>query len=163
MAADETGFRPGDNEPVLLRKILQTLQGTGSVPAQFDVQTQQGDLDSSLDSVTVHPNSAGVTVANVALATSLVIKASPGKLLMLTAYNNNGAARFIQLFNATALPGNGAVPVMIISVPTLGTFSFPIPNLSGMDFSTGIVVANSTTAATLTVGSADSWFTAIVV
>lgn len=166
--ADDNIFKPADDTNVLLRKILQTLQGSGTVgigggDGAAPLQVQQGDLDYTLDNVTVHPNSRGVVVANVALATSLVIKATPGKLLMLAAYNNKGSAQFIQLHNATALPANTAVPILTFSIPTLTTIFVPIPLLCGMDFSTGIVAANSSTAATLTVGSADCWFTAIVI
>lgn len=220
--ADDTIFHPGDNTNVILRKILQELQGSGigssgggltdaelrasaviiqgaqaqdaspsgnpeviaaelvdpaALPAngvagkirrllaslKGILFVQQADLDRTLDAVTVWPNSGGTVVASTALAASLVIKSTPGKLLMLTVYNNKGSAQFVQIHNATALPANGAVPILSVNVATVSTILLPIPNLTGMDFSTGIVVANSSTAATLTVGSADCWFTSVVI
>ena len=42
---------------------------------------------------------------------SLVVVASAGRLLKLVVVNNNASlARYIQLFDATALPANGATP-----------------------------------------------------
>jgi hypothetical protein len=146
---------PANGVAGTIRRLLASLKGILFV--------QQADLDRTLDAVTVWPNSGGTTVATTALAASLVIKATPGKLLMLTIYNNKGSSQFIQLHNATALPSNGAVPVLSINIATVTTILLPIPQLTGMDFSTGIVVANSSTAASLTVGSADCWFTAVVI
>lgn len=101
-----------------------------------------------------------VLVATTALATNLVIKSSEGILISLVGHNDNAAARYIQVHNAASLPANGAVPTYVIFVPADSNFSLDIP-LSGAPFTNGIVVANSTTLATLTLGSADSWFTAV--
>lgn len=96
-----------------------------------------------------------------ALVASLIIKPGPGTLYKLVVYNNKNAAQFIQLYDSATLPANDAVPVMVVSVPTLGTLDLPIHNLKGLKFVNGITVGNSSTAATKTIGSADCWFHAI--
>ena len=104
--------------------------------------------------------SAGVSRANsVAYATNLVIKNTAGTLISLSGYNSLASTQFIQIHDATALPSNNAVPAMIISVAASSAFSFTIP-ATGIPFTTGIIVCNSTTGPTLTVGAANCYFTA---
>lgn len=163
MAADETVYKIGDNDNNLLRKILQVLRDSPTSGVSGDpLQVEQSDLNAAFDSVTVKP-SDGTVAASSALAASLVLKSSAGKLLMLIVHSTKGSSQFIQIHNAAALPGNGAVPIFSVTVAAGATFVFPVPILTGVDFSTGITVANSSTAATLTVGSADCWFTGVVI
>ena len=103
----------------------------------------------------------GLIAKSTALAASLIIKPGPGTLYKLIVYNNKNAAQFIQLHDSATLPANDAVPVMVFSVPTVSVVELPIHNLKGLNFSTGITVCNSSTAATKTIGSADCWFHAI--
>jgi hypothetical protein len=98
-------------------------------------------------------------VASVALAASLVIKAAAGTLISLEGHND-GAQQYIQVHNAAALPANGAVPTYVFLVPADSNFSLTVP-VSGIPFITGIVVCNSSTLATKTIGAADCWFTAV--
>lgn len=102
----------------------------------------------------------GTLVASTAYAASLVIKATPGTLISVSGYNSKASAQFIQLHDAASLPADTAVPEMTFTVPATSNFSFDIP-LTGMPFAIGIVVANSSTGPTLTVGSADVYFTAV--
>lgn len=96
-----------------------------------------------------------------ALAASLVVKSGAGLLFGISGFNNNAAAQFIQIFDAETLPADGAIPSVVIKAPanTTGNFSadwiFP-----GRFFSRGIVICNSSTAATKTIGAADCWFDA---
>ena len=94
-----------------------------------------------------------------ALESSRVVKAAAGRLFSITGYNS-GPGQFIQVHNATTLPADTAVPVLVLSVPALSTFSFDFGGV-GLPLSTGIVVSNSTTAATKTAGSANVFFTAV--
>ena len=103
--------------------------------------------------------SSDQTKNSAAYVASYVIKTGPGVLFMLSGYNSKASAQFIQLHDAISLPANGAAPVMTFTVPATSNFSVAIP-VSGMPFVTGIVVANSSTGPTLTVGSADVYFTA---
>lgn len=101
----------------------------------------------------VEPSEAHTT----ALAASLVVKASEGTLLTVNGYNSKGSAQFIQVHNAAALPSDTAVPIIVFTAAASSNFSYTLDN-AGQTFSTGIVVCNSSTAATKTIGSADCWF-----
>lgn len=85
------------------------------------------------------------------------------RLHRIIATNTNAAQRFIQVFDATALPSNGATPLITFPLATLASTQPPIDfGVYGRVFLNGIVIANSTTEATLTVGSADSFFDLLV-
>lgn len=100
-----------------------------------------------------------VNATSAAYENSRVIKNAPGTLFNLTGYNSKASAQFIQVFDAAALPADTAVPVMVITVPASSNFSFPLP-LAGRIFNAGIVVCNSSTGPTKTIGLADCWFDA---
>ncbi len=91
-----------------------------------------------------------------ALATSLVVKAVRGTLYGLTGYNNRSSSQFIQVHDAASLPADTAVPVVVFTVPATSSFSLNYD--AGREYQVGIVVCNSSTAATKTIGSADCWF-----
>ena len=91
-----------------------------------------------------------------ALATSLVVKAGAGTLYGLTGHSNRSSSQFIQIHDAAALPADTAVPIIVFQVPATSSFSLDF-NV-GREFQTGIVISNSSTAATKTIGSADCWF-----
>lgn len=93
----------------------------------------------------------------VAYAASLVVKASDGVLYGLTGFNSLASAQWIQLHDATSLPANGAVPVVILTAATIANFSLDF-GVYGRKFQTGILICNSTTGPTLTVGAANCWF-----
>lgn len=111
------------------------------------------DLQIFYDVETDAPKNATTT----AYAASLVVKASAGTLYTITGYSSRTSAQWIQVHNAASLPGDASVPVLIFKVPGDGNFSFDLsPN--GRSFTDGIVVCNSTTGPTKTIGSADCWF-----
>ena len=91
-----------------------------------------------------------------ALATSLVVKANRGTLYGLTGYNNKSSSQFIQIHDASSLPADTAVPAIIFAVPAASSFSLNYD--VGREHQVGIVICNSSTAATKTIGSADCWF-----
>jgi len=94
-----------------------------------------------------------------ALGQFLIIKSGPGKLFGVGVYNNKASAQFIQLFDSTTAPGSGAVPVFVATVPATSNLGLYWGSI-GRWFSRGIVIANSSTAATQTAGSADCFFDA---
>ena len=87
---------------------------------------------------------------------SLVVKSGPGILYGFTVYNSKSAAQFIQVFDAATLPADGAVPAFVVTVATAANFG--VNWLPGRTFQTGIVICNSSTGPTKTIGSADCFF-----
>ena len=106
-----------------------------------------------------HPD--GKTIATTAYAASLVLATDESELISLVGYNSKTSAQFIQIHNATSLPAEGAVPLVTFTVAASSNFSLDVP-LTGLPFSSGIVVCNSSTGPTKTMGAADCWFTAVV-
>ena len=97
---------------------------------------------------------ADATNTTAALATGLVVVASPAKLFKINALNTNAAARWIQIFDAAAMPADATVPLISIPVGIGAAVSESWPD--GRPFKNGICICNSTTAATKTIGAADS-------
>lgn len=97
------------------------------------------------------------SAVSTALAASLVAKAAPGTVIMIKGYNS-GPDQFVQLHNTAALPLDAVVPMAVQKVFAGDNFSFVIPVCGLPPNSTGIVVCNSTTGPTKTIGAADCWF-----
>lgn len=102
---------------------------------------------------------AAAPVSSSAYEASHILKASAGVLYAVSGYNS-GPAQWIQIHNSATLPANGVAPVLTFYVPTTSNFSrdFPV----ALTLSAGIVVCNSTTGPTKTIGAADVFFDAQV-
>ena len=89
-----------------------------------------------------------------AAVASAIVKAQPGALFGWTATNTNAAARYLQFFDSATLPADTAVPLLsiLIAIGATSVVSLIRPRV----FLKGIVVCNSSTGATKTIGSADT-------
>lgn len=104
----------------------------------------------------------GPTLSNASSAAyeaSHIIKAATGKLFILSVYSSKAATQWIQLHDAAALPADGAVPVLTLSIATVADLMLDW-SIFGRNFANGIVVCNSTTGPTKTIGAADCFFDA---
>jgi hypothetical protein len=87
---------------------------------------------------------------------SRIAKSGAGLLFGFTVYSSNAAAQFILLFDSNTLPADGALP--LIPFPIGATQGAAFSWTPGRSFSRGIVLCNSTTANSKTIGAADTWF-----
>jgi hypothetical protein len=94
--------------------------------------------------------------STTALAASLVVKASPGSVFDVLITNTLASAQFIQIHDAASLPDDTSVPETSIRIPASSSASITFDD--GKSMTTGIVVCNSSTTATKTIGAADCWF-----
>ena len=94
---------------------------------------------------------------STAYVASLVVKNGASTLYGLSGYNSLASPQFIQIHDAGSLPADTAVPVVIVSVAASSNFSVDFGE-NGRTFSNGVVVCNSTTGPTKTIGAANCWF-----
>lgn len=98
-----------------------------------------------------------LSVSSLALQSAFLVTSGPARLFGFMVYSNKAASQFIQLHDTPTSPASGAVPVAVFTVAATGNLpvAYPWP---GRWFNRGIWIANSSTAATLTAGSADCYF-----
>jgi hypothetical protein len=89
---------------------------------------------------------------------SMVIRAGAVIMTQLLVTNLSATAGFVQVFDASSLPGNGAAPLFTLPLPASGAVSLDTPVCGAA----GLVVAISTTAETLTISTDEAKFLANV-
>lgn len=94
---------------------------------------------------------------STAYEASRVVSSTPALLCGVAGYNSLASTQFIQFHNAASLPADGVAPVVFFPVGASDKFAIDY-NLNPREFSVGLVVCNSTTGPTKTIGAANCWF-----
>ena len=112
-----------------------------------------------LASLSGYVGSAGLPVSarSVQLNNFIVAKSGPANLFGMSILSTKASAQFIQVFDAAGLPADGAVPNIVFTVGASSNLGIYYGSV-GRWFDIGIVVCNSSTSATKTIGAADTWF-----
>lgn len=120
------------------------------------VTDADGTLQQYLRGLVKLASDAPSSFKNLGANATLNVKASAGKVLSLSCYNVNAAARFLQLHNTATTPAGSAVPIFSFLVPPLGQIVIGTDFFSnaGCSFSTGIAFGFSTARDIYTAGSA---------
>ncbi|HEX4672051.1 MAG TPA: hypothetical protein VH279_07270 [Solirubrobacteraceae bacterium] len=91
------------------------------------------------------------------LASSIVAHTGVCRLVGFTVTSTNASAQFIQVYDAAAVPANGAIPLFTFNVALVNSVTGYWGSM-GRWCDRGIVLCNSTTQGTLTIGAADTLF-----
>lgn len=105
-----------------------------------------------------NPDRWPLNYASKQLEASARVKSGDGWLYGFTITNTKASAQFVLMFDARDLPAEGAVPLIGKSVPASDAvgFSWWPPRR----FEAGLVLCNSSTQGTKTIGAADCLFDA---
>jgi hypothetical protein len=90
------------------------------------------------------------------LESSAIVKTGDGQLFGLTVTNTNAATQFLLGFDAQTLPGDGAVPLFAYKLPAAD--ALPLTWIPGRTFFAGLILCNSSTQGSKTIGAADCLF-----
>lgn len=151
-------------QPVSIASTIAVTDNSGSLTVDAPVATpvfvRLSNGSTAVDTLPVSFSAATKTnVGTSAYASNLVIKASAGTLFMINGFNSKSSDQWIQLYDAASLPADGSAPKLTFYAPAESNFYFDF-GMYGRAFATGIVVGNSSTGPTKTIGSADCWFDA---
>lgn len=92
-----------------------------------------------------------------ALSNSIVAATGVCRLFGFTATSTNVAAQFVLCFDSAKIPSAGALPLFAVNVALASSGGVYFGSV-GRSFDHGIVLCNSTTQGTLTIGAADTIF-----
>lgn len=126
--------------------------------SQLEAETPQADVFAAYREGGLLPGGFPLSAHSNVLEASRVVKAGPGRFFGLSVFNSKAAAQFILVFDASSVPTNGAVPAVApLSLAATSTGALYYGSI-GRWMLYGIVVCNSSTAASLTIGSADCFY-----
>ncbi len=145
----------------MTRKLLSNnmWDNNPAIPLAFD-----GDETNGYAQVISGSLGPSLTIGNLSnytspsLEASKIVSAVPCKLFVISGFNTLASDQYIHIFNSTTLPANGTKPLFVLYASGGSTFGYTAPALYGRYFSTGLVICNSTTLATKTLGAADCSF-----
>lgn len=126
--------------------VINAIEGYYGVWAQEDASFSGAQLEG-------YPLSA----SSLALQSAFQATSGPARLFGFQVLNTKASAQFIQLFDSQTAPASGAVPVCVFTTAGSSNLATAYP-WPGRWFSRGIWIVNSSTAATLTAGSADCYY-----
>lgn len=173
--AEDAAHASGDTGVAILAKRTDTAASSSATDGDYvtvnsdslgHLWNREGYVDQAVDNtnavfaVATRPLANSTysltTFSNWGANTTHNVKATPGSVYSLYAYNTNAAARFEQLHNTATTPSASAVPVFSflvgISLDKLIGSDFFGPN--GCNFSTGIAFAHSSAFGIYTAGTA---------
>ena len=108
-------------------------------------------------------NDVGTMVSNTTWDNDLIVRRGGGVMLGLLGSSKKTSAQWVMVFDSKTAVSDGTAPAIHpIFIAAEDNFYIEVP-VRGMNFENGIYVANSTTDTTLTLGSADCWFTAVII
>ena len=144
-------------EQAILAKIIAAPATEAKQPALGTQATPSADV------ITVI-NSRPTLFTNRAANATLNVKATAGNVFSISCNNANAATRYLQLHNTATVPAGGAAPVFSFPVYSGGTTIIGTDyfTTAGVNFSTGIAFAFSTTRDTYTAGSSTEQSTEIL-
>lgn len=91
-----------------------------------------------------------------ASVSSLLARPNAATCFQVQAQNHSGGDRYLQIFDATALPVNTSIPIYSYLVPDRNLIAISLPGFPpaiGRNFNTGIFLVWSTTLSTLTLAA----------
>jgi hypothetical protein len=124
------------------------------------VSTTVQDYDAQLQTTGVWyppPWHLPVNATSPQLANSIVAHTGTCRLYGFTVTSTNVAAQFALVFDALAVPAAGSKPKFTVNVAAANSAGVYFGSV-GRWFNHGIVICNSTTQGTLTIGAADTIF-----
>lgn len=143
-ATRETDFRAG--VLTILCNTFQSMTGVeGATPLVAGALAAPASTD-----VNAFTNSA-----STAQEASRIVKIEPGRLYRL--HVSSSAAQYIQIYDADTLPADGVVPALVWAIGANGHLDISFGE-RGRYFANGIIIANSSTLHTKTIGSATTLF-----
>lgn len=142
---------------------------TGTLPALLDLHKdadklsgQIGGLERSLRELIAVCTPVELeqhSSTSNALESSRIVASGQTRLWGFSGTNTKASAQFILAFDATTIPTNGSIPKFVMTAPASSDFWVSWAPFYRR-FLDGVVLCNSSTVATLTIGSADCWFDA---
>lgn len=120
------------------------------------VETAHGHRSDEFAWLGAPPDGFPRSTSSPALGSSLVVAAGRRRLFGFQGFNS-GAAQFVLLFDDDAVSANGELARLVVSVAAASNFSVYFGS-TGRWHERGIVLCNSTTEPTLTIGAADCFF-----